>query len=51
MMTARLIAAQRENAHVLLRIDYRTGHGNGTSREQENLLQTDILSDFFARCR
>lgn len=50
-MTARLIAAQGENADVFLRIDYQTGHGSGASREQENKLQTDILSFFFARCR
>jgi prolyl oligopeptidase len=48
-MTARLIAAQGENADVFLRIDYQTGHG--ASREQENKLQTDILCYFFARCR
>ncbi len=50
-MAARLLAAQGENADVFLRIDYKTGHGSGASREQENKLQTDILSFFLARCR
>jgi prolyl oligopeptidase len=49
-MAARLIAAQ-ENAEVLLRIDYQTGHGSGASREQENKLQTDLISFFLANCR
>ncbi|GAA5125912.1 S9 family peptidase [Luteolibacter yonseiensis] len=49
-MTARLLAAGGENSNVGLRIDYQTGHGSGASREQENSLQTDLLSFFFANC-
>ncbi len=50
-MTARLRAAQGENPDVLLRIDYHTGHGSGTSRRQENHLQADLLAFLLRHCR
>ncbi|MES2658489.1 MAG: prolyl oligopeptidase family serine peptidase [Verrucomicrobiota bacterium] len=50
-MAARMIKARGADADLFLRIDYQTGHGSGASREQDNNLQTDILTYFFSRCR
>lgn len=49
-MAARLMAANDGGNPVLLRIDYHTGHGGGTSRDQWNELYTDLLAFFFAHC-
>ncbi len=50
-MAAHLMAAQGDKGGVMMRIDYHTGHGSGTSRSQEIAQQADLLAFFFSRCR
>lgn len=50
-MAARLQAASASGKPVLLRIDYDTGHGSGSTREQQNKLYADEYSFFFKQLR
>lgn len=50
-MAARLMAAQSSETPILLRIDYKAGHGSGSSKSQLNQLSADMLSFLFAHCR
>ncbi len=50
-MTARLLAAGGDDADVLMRIDYNSGHGSGASKQQGIDLYADLLGYFFNHCK
>jgi prolyl oligopeptidase len=50
-MAARLQAASASGKPVLLRIDYDTGHGSGSTRDQQNKLTADEYSFFFEQLK
>ena len=49
-MAARLMAAQKSESPILMRIDYQAGHGRGTSTKQRIALDADQLAFFFEHC-
>jgi len=50
-MAARLQAATASNKPVLLRVDYDAGHGDGTSKEQNNRETADLFAFLFEQLR